>query len=195
MLAQIMLLEHVGQLAALNFLLRALGPEADAAQLSLDGLMAHLHSLSRPVTPIFHVHTQGQQCVGYKGDGGIRVSCDQIIPLPTPFHLKRIAEDSTWRPRTHCAGCNSQRHERVRLAKVAAAAQAAATLVPAVDIILPKPVESDKVPHVPTSPVVAGPTLPGETQRMSPSNDDLSHNTSLPKCILFGNIQLHLHHF
>jgi len=65
--------------------------------------------------------------LGYKGDGGLRINCDQIIPLPTPFHLKRLAEDATWRKRTHCAGCNSQRHERVRLAKAAAAAQAAET--------------------------------------------------------------------
>jgi hypothetical protein len=44
--------------------------------------------------------------------------------------------------------------------------------VTAVDIILPPPVESFKVPHVPISPVVAGPTLP-ENQGTTPSNAKL----------------------
>jgi hypothetical protein len=66
--------------------------------------------------------------VGYKGDGGHHVNCDQFIPLPSPFQLKMFADNPNWRKQTHCKGCNSQRHNRVRLANEAVAAAAASAI-------------------------------------------------------------------
>ena len=63
-IAQSMLLEHAGTLAALDLLFRAMGSGADDARLVLDSLrtkVTELYSaeLRQPVTPVYHVHTQG----------------------------------------------------------------------------------------------------------------------------------------